>query len=297
MDINRSTLNELYQAFNMSFQRGLRSRQDQQAHLRIATEVPSTTARNVYPWLGQSPHMREWLDERRIKQLKAHKHAIENRRFEGTVEVERDAIEDDEFGVYGPLFEEMGVSAAEWPARTVFELLKQGETALGYDEVPFFSSSHPHDELGAVSNLQAGAQPAWYLFDTTRVIKPLIWQIRRRVRMIRKDDEQRDERAFMYAKYLYGVDSRGAAGFALWQLAYKSKATLDATNLQGALQAMRELTNDQGSDLGVNPNLLVVPPALEYPAKELLMAERNAAGATNTLNGAVEIYVTNLIKE
>jgi len=297
MDINRSTLNELYQAFNMRFQRAFRSRQEQMAHTRIATEVPSSTARNVYPWLGQSPKMREWLDERVIKQVAAHKHAIENRDFEATIAVERNAIADDEFGVYGPLFEEMGISAAEWPTDTVFEALRQGETELAYDGQPFFSASHPHETLGAVSNLQAGAAAPWYLFDTTRPLKPMIWQPRTPVKMIRKDNERVDDEAFHHKRFLYGVDARGNAGFALWQLAYKSKATLDATNLQGGIQAMREQVNDEGQDMKVSPNLLVVPPELEWPAKDLLAAERNAAGATNTLNGALEIFVTNLVRE
>lgn len=296
MDINRSTLNALYQNFRADFQRGFRSREDVMAHLRIATLVPSMTAKNVYPWLGQSPKMREWIGDRHIKSVKAHKFEIENRKFELTQGVERDAIEDDTFAVYSPYFEEMGVSVAEWPSDVVFEVLKDGETALGYDEQPFFSASHPHEKEGTVSNLQAGAATPWYVFDTTRSLKPLIWQLRKRPKLTRLDKDD-DPNVFERDEFVYGVTSRGNAGFGMWQLAHKSKATFDATNLKAVLQAMRERTNDAGSSLGVRPNLIVVPPELEWDARELLKAERNAAGATNVLNGALEIMVTNLVRE
>lgn len=296
MDINRTTLNDLYVGYKGHYQRGLRSRATADAWRRIATLIPSMTAKEVYPWLGQWPKMREWLGDRVIKQLAAHRYEIKNKPFETTVEVERETIEDDSFGVYGPLFEELGIAVAEWPSEVVFAVLKLGETALGYDGVPFFSATHPHELAGNVSNLGAGAAAPWYLLDTTRALKPLIWQLRKQPNFVRKDQET-DENVFHRKTYIYGVDARGNAGFGLWQLAYKSKATLDEAGLIAALQALREMTNDEGSDLGITPNLLVVPPELEIPAKKLVTAAQNASGATNVLSGLAEVYVTNLVRE
>ena len=43
--------------------------------------------------------------------------------------------------------------------------------------------------------------------------------------------------------------------------------------------------------LGIKPDLLVVPPSLEDAAEEILLANRNAAGATNTQKGKAKILV------
>jgi phage major head subunit gpT-like protein len=295
VDINRQTLNDLYVGFKASFQRGMQSRESGIAWQRIATLVPSTTRKNAYPWLGQMPKMREWIGDRAIKRIGAHRFEIENKPFELTVAVDREAVEDDEFGVYAPFFEELGISMAEWPDEVVYELLKAGETAIGYDDVPFFSTSHPHEIETLVSNFSTGAQPAWYLLDTTRAIKPLIWQLRKAPNLVRLDKET-DENVFHNREFIYGSDARGNAGFGLWQLAFKSELALDETNLMAAYAAMTELTNDEGRSLKITPNLLVVPPALALPAKKLVSATTIANGADNVLAGLVDVYVTNYVR-
>ena len=69
------------------------------------------------------------------------------------------------------------------------------------------------------------------------------------------------------------MDYRGAAAYGLWQLAYASKQTLDATNYSGTRAAMMSLTNAEGRPLGIKPNLMVVPPSLEKAAREILQAQ------------------------
>ncbi len=297
MDINRRNMADLYVAFRAAFQRGLRSREDLTAWARIATRIPSSTAKNVYPFLGQWPKLREWLDERTIKQLGSNRYELANRDFESTVEVERNAVEDDEYMLYAPLFEEAGGAAAEWPDDVVFEVLKAGLTGLGYDDVPFFSASHPHVKDGAVANLSgAGSHPAWYLLDTTRVLKPLIWQPRRLPKIVRLDRET-DENVFHHKKFLYGIDARGAAGYGLWQLARRSTLEFTDANFAAERAAMMELTNNEGSSLGINPNLVVAPPEIEFKVRKVLAAAANAQGASNVLQGMADVYITNRVRE
>ena len=64
--------------------------------------VPSSTKENVYPWLGTLPSMQKWAGDRIIRNLKAHKYSIENEKFEMTIAVKRDDIEDDQVGIYRP---------------------------------------------------------------------------------------------------------------------------------------------------------------------------------------------------
>ncbi len=58
----------------------------------------------------------------------------------------------------------------------------------------------------------------WYLMDTSRAIKPLLFQQRKAPRFIAKTDPS-DDRVFYDKEFVWGVDSRGAAGYSLWFMA------------------------------------------------------------------------------
>ena len=70
----------------------------------------------------------------------------------------------------------------------------------------------------------AGSDTAWFLLCTTRPIKPLIYQQRKKVKFVSKTNET-DDKVFMSKTFLYGADSRGNAGFGFWQMAYGSDGT------------------------------------------------------------------------
>lgn len=288
MIITLAALRALYVGYKANFQEGLQSRQ-MPDWSKIATLVPSTTKSEDYGWLGQMPRMREWIGDRVIANITQHGYSIKNKSFEVTVGVKRDDIEDDNLGIYGPMFKELGISAQEWPDDLIFGLLKSGETELCYDKTPFFNASHPEGG-GVASNFATGGGTAWYLLDTSRALKPMIFQQRKAPKLVAKTAET-DDNVFDRGEYVYGVDSRGNAGFGFWQMAYKSKLTLDATNFDTAVQAMMSRKNDAGSSLKIMPNLLVVPPSLRAAARTLIEAEKNAAGATNTNYKAVDILV------
>ncbi|MFR3319608.1 MAG: Mu-like prophage major head subunit gpT family protein [Sutterella wadsworthensis] len=62
----------------------------------------------------------------------------------------------------------------------------------------------------------AGHDSKWFLLCTSRPIKPLIWQQRKKPKFVSKTQET-DDNVFMKKTFLYGVDSRGNAGFGFWQ--------------------------------------------------------------------------------
>lgn len=136
-------------AYNKAFE-GVKSNYE-----KIATTVPSTTAETNYKWLGQIPQMREWIGDREIQSLSAYDYIIKNKKFEMTVSVPRDDIEDDQYGIYTPLFSNMGESAAQHPDILCFDALKAGFTEKCYDGKTFFAEDHPSGEGGKkkVSNL------------------------------------------------------------------------------------------------------------------------------------------------
>lgn len=70
----------------------------------------------------------------------------------------------------------------------------------------------------------------------------------------------------------------------------KSQKKLTAESYEAARVAVMSLTDDEGNSLNLTPNLLVVPPALESSAKEILLRE-TINGSTNIYRGTAEILV------
>lgn len=285
MIINSGNLTLLYQGFNASFKEGFG--QADSDYETLTLQVKSSTREEQYGWLGQFPGFTEWVGERTVRSIREHGYVIKNRKFESTVEVKRDDIEDDAYGVYSAMFAEMGRSAASHPAELVYATLKSGFDTKCYDGQYFFDTDH--DVSGAsVSNSGGGAGTPWYLLDCTRMIKPIIFQTRRPYDLKAMIDLN-DEQVFMRDAFRYGVDTRVNAGFGLWQLAYGSKQALSADNYKAARQSMLGFKGDQDKAMGVRPTHLLVPPSLEGAAREILLAERNAAGATNVWQGSAKL--------
>lgn len=288
MIINNANLEALRKTFSAVFQKAFAEAKP--AKDKLATTVSSTTRQNVYGWLGSFPNLREWIGERQIHQLKEHGYTITNKSYEATVEVKRDDIEDDALGIYSPLIQELARNAKLHPELLVAALVAAGFTSTCYDGQYFFDDDHPVGD-GTVSNTGGGAGTAWYLLDVSRPLKPFIFQERRKPELISQDDPKAHSAAFRRNTHLYGVDYRGSAGYGLWQLAYASKQTLDATNYAAARAAMMSFKNDTGQPLGVVPNLLVVPPTLESAGRALLTKEKDANGADNPWYKTAELLV------
>lgn len=140
MIINSDTLNALRKNFRTLAYEAL-SQVNPQWN-QVAMEAPSSAGSNVYGWLQDVPGMREWIGDREIKNLSEADYTIKNKDFELTVAVKRNDIDDDNLGVYGPMFRMLGEEVAYSPDQIVFELLVSGFTALAYDGRPFFTNNH-----------------------------------------------------------------------------------------------------------------------------------------------------------
>ncbi|MEL6785119.1 MAG: Mu-like prophage major head subunit gpT family protein [Pseudomonadota bacterium] len=268
---------------------------------RVATKISSTNAANQYNWLNKWPRLREWIGDRRVKQLSGHSYTLPNKKYEATIEVEITDIEDDELGMYSTMANAQGVAAAKWPDETVFSILPKGFTEPGYDGQNFFDDDHPviNAETGAVesySNKQNGAGAAWYLLDTSQSLKPFIWQERVAPQFNNKTNADDSDTVFMKDQALFGTRARGNAGFAFHEMAAASKAELNRANFEALYTAMTSQVDDEGSPLAVMPTLLVVPPSLRAAANELIKAERRANGETNTDRDLVEVLVCPYLK-
>ncbi len=88
---------------------------------------------------------------------------------------------------------------------------------------------------GAVSNttkglLQVRVRPelanqptAWYVHDTRKIVKPFVLQMRERPIIVARMNLN-DDNVFWQKQYVWGVEARYNAGYALWFLSYKASA-------------------------------------------------------------------------
>ena len=288
MEITAANLTALFTGFDVIFQRGFE--RPPSYYEQIATVVRSTSRQTVYPWLGRTTHFREWLGDRVVQALETHSYTIVNKDFEDTISISRNDIEDDNYGVYEPVIEQLGWDAKVHPDVLLFTMIKSAVTTpssvLAYDNLPFFSASHPVGPLAAAgdvrdstaSNLNSsGTGPYWYLIDASRVVRPFIFQLRREYTVTRMNTLT-DEGVFNRREFRFGVDARANTGVGLWQLAYASNTDLsNPSNYGAARAAMRSIKTDAGTPFGAlasRKNIyLLVPPALEEVASQLLHSD------------------------
>lgn len=140
MLINQAALRGLNISYSTAFQKAFDEITPDWNEL--ATVVPSSTSQQDYKWLGQMPQMKEWIGEREVQSIAASGYSIKNKKFEMTIAVPRDDIEDDQYGIYTPLFSNMGAAAAQHPGDLIYGVMMDGFTGLCYDGKPFFAENH-----------------------------------------------------------------------------------------------------------------------------------------------------------
>ncbi|MGL6489770.1 Mu-like prophage major head subunit gpT family protein [Aeromonas veronii] len=299
--ITPALLQSLFTGFKKNFEDAKSEAPAQ--YTKIATVIKSTTKSNTYGWLGKFPNLRKWVGDRVIESMKAHGYQIVNEDFEATVGVDRNDIEDDELGIYAPMFAEMGRSAGIHPDELCFGLLGAGFTTPCYDGQYFFDTDHPvypkADGTGTpvmTANVvvDAGYQgEPWFLLDTSRALKPVIFQDRKSPQLIAMTKID-DEAVFTRKEFRYGVDCRDAAGFGFWQLAFANKRALTPDNLWDAYSKMRAFQADGGRKLGVKATMLVVHPSLEKLATQMLERELSNS-SSNELKVKLELVVADYL--
>lgn len=296
MLINKSTLGAVFTNLKTTFHKAFDSAPA--VWDKFAMKVPSTSSQNDYSWLANFPKMRKWIGEKHVKNLKAFTYTIVNDDWEATVEVDRNDMEDDNLGIYGPQAQGAGFSAKQLPDEIVLELVNYGHQEKCFDGQYFFDTDHEvkgasvsnrftlplkadtqenaiasfgvvrtamkkfKDEEGRplntspnvmlvgpaledVANVLANndkledgkpnpyrgtfsvevdarieSDTAWYLLDTTKPVKPFIYQERKAPMFVSQTDMNADD-VFSRRKYKFGAEARAAGGYGFWQLAVK----------------------------------------------------------------------------
>ncbi|WP_031438180.1 Mu-like prophage major head subunit gpT family protein [Methylobacter tundripaludum] len=293
MQITPSALRALSQGFQAAFLAGIGAVASQWN--LVAMEVQSKTKIENYAWMKDLPGMREWIGDRIINNLEATNYQLVNKHFENTIGVDRDDIEDDALGIYRNRFSMQGEVAAQHKDSLVWQVLLAAFATLGLDGQYFFDTDHVgYDASGneiAYSNTGGGSSAPWFLMDLSRTyMKPLVMQQRQEVRFAALDKDT-DENVVMKRQFIYGADARYNVGLGFHQLAYGSKATLDAAAFVAAKTAMGTQRRPDGSSMNVMPTHLLVGPSNEAAARAVIGVQQLANGATNPWYNNVEIKV------
>lgn len=281
MPLDNRDVRSMGRAVTMAFLRGLQGKTPE-TYNEFATTINMNTKTVEGPIAGTVGPLREWKGARQYKEVMRTVTSLTAKKYEKTITIPREDLEDDNIGVHLPAMEMLGVQARMWPDQQVFAALEANGAA--HDGVAFFSASHPEGS-GVASNYTAGANPAWYLFDNSQPMKAMVWGLRKAPEFTQRQNPE-DPHVFERDEYIWGVRARGAAGYGFWQTAYKSKATLDAANFEAAVAAMRTRRDDEGETLNIMPLLLVVPSVLRFDAQRLF-GRSTIDGTENIHQGAI----------
>lgn len=149
-------LGALFTSYRVLWEDAFLAAQSAVQYQRYCTIVPSDTDTESYNWLGSVPRMREWLDERALQGLGSYTYSLRNRHFESTIEVDRNTMEDDKYGLIRPRIVQLAQEAARFPSELAVTALVAGSSTAGYDGVNYFSASHTEESSGTQSNTNVG---------------------------------------------------------------------------------------------------------------------------------------------
>jgi phage major head subunit gpT-like protein len=119
---------------------------------KIVTEVSSTKDKESYAWLGSTPAMREWVDERMPAALAENGFDITNKDWEASISVSKNALDDDQYGQIKVRVQQLAETARDFPRIKAFDTLIAGTTTECYDGQCFFDTDHSEGSSGTQSN-------------------------------------------------------------------------------------------------------------------------------------------------
>ncbi len=303
MDINRENLDTIFRGLRTDFRGAMTIAGEDKSADAIALEVKSTTASERFDWLGDMPDAREWLGPRVLHQLASFKYEVFHKAYEVTCRVQRDDVMDDRIGIYSTQAVSGGEAMALLKPKLICKALRLGHQNLCYDGQNFFDTGHPVGKDGddiSVSNYidggGSGAAHPFYLIDSRRALKPIIFTNREKPTFQAMADYS-NIHTFMHREFLYGASCRYGTGYGLWQTAFRSESVLSYNSVKTVWDAMVALTSDEMDEdgrrkkLGIRPNLLVVDDYNYLDAKILVESaniqsktEPSAIGSSTTPN-------------
>lgn len=119
---------------------------------QISMQFTSDQEAETYPWLGQSPVMREWIGGREAKGFRENKISIENKHFEATMQVLVKELRRDKTGQILIRIQNLAERTNTHWASLLSTLIQNGASQVCYDGHYFFDTAHQEGKSGVQSN-------------------------------------------------------------------------------------------------------------------------------------------------
>ncbi len=155
MDINYHNLSILRTTIDTRFKNAFAATKKDDYN-PFVMDIPMSTETVTMPFLEQLTGMREWIDDRVINNLRADKLSVTPKKYELTYGIPREAIEDDTYGMYVPIIEQMGVQAANLRSDLIEEVLANAADAYWCDGKKFFAADRKYGK-NTINNYSTNA--------------------------------------------------------------------------------------------------------------------------------------------
>lgn len=275
MLVNEQNLTTLYTIAVSEFRDAERAALATFDHQVFTREVPVVGKHLNLSWLGNVKKWREWVGPRIVDSLEAYGYTLTPKRWENTIGLQREDIDDaadnpavaaDEFGLPAAM-EDMGRMGAYWRMEQAAQAMIDNGTC--FDGNAFFSVSHPNGSAGATAfdNIDTSGNTTnpWYLLDT-RFVKPIIGGMRKMPEV----EMDRGNRFFDTGELRVGGYARAVWGYSLPEFFFSSTKTLNVTNIRAHMDTMKAYTNDKAAIISPRANILMVGRESEWTAKDIV---------------------------
>jgi len=118
----------------------------------ISNYFTSDQESETYKWIGQVPVMREWIGGRQAKGFTSNGLTIENKHFEGTLEIMTKDLRRDKTGQITTRINEFADRTNSHWAQILSKLIINGESTVCYDGQYYFDTDHVEGKSGTQSN-------------------------------------------------------------------------------------------------------------------------------------------------
>lgn len=143
----------LYARFAQEMMRFQAARDQAPGILGAAMPIQSTGAYEKLGWVGAMPAVQQWLGTRNATQFKDYDYTIKNLDWQTAVPINENDLDDDQTGALQMFPQQLAQRIMMHPQILMVDLLINGDSALAYDGVAFFSDvSAPR----TIDNLLAG---------------------------------------------------------------------------------------------------------------------------------------------
>jgi phage major head subunit gpT-like protein len=120
---------------------------------KLATFIESNLPQEDYAWISALPTMRQFVDERIVNQLKEYGFTIKNLKWEATVGIQREVLEDEQHNVVKARLMQLAEAAQAHYDQILFVLINGNGVA--YDGTAFYHANHGNLVSGGASALSA----------------------------------------------------------------------------------------------------------------------------------------------